>query len=224
LKEKNYSISQQIIDEVLESIWVCKEQERSTISNIIKEAHAKVNCEVIEEMAQQGLVKLQENTVEFTKQGERIASSIIRRHRLAERLLVDVLGLTMEQAERVACTYEHTIVPEVTDGICTLLGHPKECPHKRVIPPGKYCREGRTEVKRALMPLNEVVCGMSVRFAYIRTDVHDRIEQLLSMGISPGVMLHVHQRSPVFVIQVDESEFALDNDVAKDIYVWVTPE
>jgi DtxR family Mn-dependent transcriptional regulator len=149
---------------------------------------------------------------------------IIRRHRLAERLFADVLGMNMEQIEKAACNFEHAVVPEVTEGICTLLGHPHECPHGKPIPPGKCCRERRQEVKQAVMPLSEVLCGRQGRVAYVRPQNHDRLHLLLSMGIAPGAHLSVHQRTPVMVVTVEQSEFAMDREVAKDVYVWLDPK
>jgi DtxR family Mn-dependent transcriptional regulator len=75
-----------------------------------------------------------------------------------------------------------------------------------------------------LMALSEAPIGRELRVAYLRPSHHDRLHLLLSMGINPGVRLRLHQYTPVVIVQVDHSEFALDNEVAKDIYVWIEPE
>jgi putative ABC transport system ATP-binding protein len=81
--------------------------------------------------------------VELTPQGRERASSIIRRHRLAERLFTDSLAMDSEsEIEQQACKFEHILSPEATDKICTFLGHPRTCPHGAPIPPGECC--GRT--------------------------------------------------------------------------------
>jgi putative ABC transport system ATP-binding protein len=81
--------------------------------------------------------------VELTPQGRERASSIIRRHRLAERLFTDSLAMDSEsEIEQQACKFEHILSPEATDKICTFLGHPRTCPHGAPIPPGACC--GRT--------------------------------------------------------------------------------
>ncbi len=210
-----------VVDELLESVWTCREDGLVTVDSCLERAHAEVNQSTVDELVQLGLLKQKGQNIEFTKEGEKKAASIIRRHRLAERLLVDVLGLSADQSEKMACDFEHAIVPEVTNGICTLLGHPKECPHGKPIPPGEDCKSGRVEVSSALRSLNEVPCSERfLRVAYLRTSDHDRLHQLLSLGFSPGVKLRVHQRTPVLVVQVDQSEFALDHQVAGDIYVW----
>src|SRR3954470_17620487 len=79
--------------------------------------------------------------VELTPRGRERAGSIIRRHRLAERLFTDSLAMDSEtEIEQQACKFEHILSPEATDKICTFLGHPKTCPHGAPIPPGPCCK------------------------------------------------------------------------------------
>jgi putative ABC transport system ATP-binding protein len=78
--------------------------------------------------------------VELTARGRERAGSIIRRHRLAERLFTDSLAMDSEsEIEQQACKFEHILSPEATDKICTFLGHPRTCPHGAPIPPGPCC-------------------------------------------------------------------------------------
>jgi putative ABC transport system ATP-binding protein len=78
--------------------------------------------------------------VELTLRGRERAGSIIRRHRLAERLFTDSLAMDSEsEIEQQACKFEHILSPEATDKICTFLGHPRTCPHGAPIPPGLCC-------------------------------------------------------------------------------------
>ncbi len=213
-----------LVDECLEAIWTCRERGEETLDCVIKAVHQGCDRTYFDALAQKGMVRLDEKSIRFTPAGEQAAAEIIRSHRLAERLLVDVLGLAAESYEQVACSFEHEVVPEVTDSICTLLGHPRECPHGRSIPLGKCCKEQRREVTGALMALSEAPIGRELRVAYLRPSHHDRLHLLLSMGINPGVHLRLHQYTPVVIVQVGHSEFALDNDVAKDIYVWIELE
>src|ERR1700678_2605221 len=83
--------------------------------------------------------------VELTTHGRERASSVIRRHRLAERLFTDSLAMDSEsEIEQQACKFEHILSPEATDKICTFLGHPRTCPHGAPIPAGA-CWGGSTE-------------------------------------------------------------------------------
>jgi ABC-type glutathione transport system ATPase component len=78
--------------------------------------------------------------VELTPRGRERAGSIIRRHRLAERLFTDSFAMDSEsEIEQQACKFEHILSPEATDKICTFLGHPRTCPHGAPIPPGPCC-------------------------------------------------------------------------------------
>jgi putative ABC transport system ATP-binding protein len=78
--------------------------------------------------------------VELTARGRERAGSIIRRHRLAERLFTDSLAMDSEsEIEQQACKFEHILSPEATDKICSFLGHPRTCPHGAPIPPGPCC-------------------------------------------------------------------------------------
>ncbi len=78
--------------------------------------------------------------VELTPRGRERAGSIIRRHRLAERLFTDSLAMDSEtEIEQQACKFEHILSPEATDKICAFLGHPRTCPHGAPIPPGPCC-------------------------------------------------------------------------------------
>jgi putative ABC transport system ATP-binding protein len=78
--------------------------------------------------------------VALTPRGRSKAGSIIRRHRLAERLFTDSLAMDSEsEIEQQACKFEHILSPGATDKICAFLGHPRTCPHGAPIPPGPCC-------------------------------------------------------------------------------------
>ena len=88
--------------------------------------------------------------VSLTPRGRTRAGSIIRRHRLAERLFTDSLALETEsEIEQQACKFEHILSPEATDKICTFLNHPRTCPHGAPIPPGPCCGSVRMEIPTA---------------------------------------------------------------------------
>jgi Mn-dependent DtxR family transcriptional regulator len=72
--------------------------------------------------------------------GQQRAADVIRRHRLAERLFTQTLKVqNEEEIEQQACKFEHILSPEVTDKICSFLGHPESCPHGSPIPAGECC-------------------------------------------------------------------------------------
>ena len=128
----------QDFDEVLEHLWT----RRETAGHIESHDFTQVQWnKLIAVMQGIGLVT---EEGEFTRAGEARARDVIRRHRLAERLFMDVLSIRDEaEIESSACKFEHILSPEVTDRMCTLLGHPHACPHGSPIPNGECCAENR---------------------------------------------------------------------------------
>ena len=127
-------------DEILEELWMRRESamhhEGAHFTDVQRQR-------LFATMSRIGLLRVAGKEVGFTDQGETRARSVIRRHRLAERLFMDVLFIRDDAAvESNACTFEHILSPEVTDRICTFLGHPKTCPHGSPIPPGECCGNG----------------------------------------------------------------------------------
>jgi putative ABC transport system ATP-binding protein len=124
----------QDFDEVLEHLWTRGETTGHVESHDFTEVQWR---RLIGTMAHIGLVT---EAGEFTPAGETRARDVIRRHRLAERLFRDVLSIRDEdEIESSACKFEHILSPEVTDRMCTLLGHPGSCPHGSPIPKGACC-------------------------------------------------------------------------------------
>ena len=120
----------------------------------------------------------------------------MRRHRLAERLFTDVLEIRESTIHGHACTLEHAIPEEVEEAICTLLGHPKECPHGKPIPPGRCCKIHRKVVETIVVSLAEMEEGERGRIAYLLTRKLPRMHRLMSLGIVPGTEVEVLQKTP----------------------------
>ncbi len=213
-----------LIEEVLESIWVTEEKGSSNLAEIKKHSCAEVSDEVVEELLKNKLVTIDGDDLLFTETGREQAKNVIRRHRLAERLLTDVLKRTADETEETACEFEHFLAPEITEGICTLLGHPKTCPHGSVIPPGTCCIEARKTVESVVIPLTKLEPGESGKIAYITTQSHPRLHKLLSFGFAPGLTVSVHQKTPTFIIESDKTQLALEKEIAEDIFVWKKEE
>jgi DtxR family Mn-dependent transcriptional regulator len=209
----------QEVEEILEIIWMEKEKGRGEIEAIHLDMEREGRKDLLAEMAKDGLIKIEGKVVGFTAEGEKSASNLIRRHRLAERLLLDVLETGREELEDSACKFEHILSEEVTDAICTLLGHPKECPHGLAIPEGKCCQKAKETLESVVGTLDKTEVGETVIVAYILTRNHPRLHKLMSFGIAPGVKIKVHQKLPSYVIQVEETQIALEKGTAKDIYI-----
>jgi DtxR family Mn-dependent transcriptional regulator len=101
--------------------------------------------EMVQKLAAAGYVNYEPyRGASLTPAGNEIGRSVIRKHRLLERFLVDVVGVPREQAEEPACSMEHAIPPEMERWVCDLLGHPASSVDGRPIPPGPCCPAGRT--------------------------------------------------------------------------------
>ena len=210
------------IDEHLETLWHLLENDESDINNFRRHTKGAFDEEILNTLETDDYVILDGDRIKLTERGYARAEQIIRRHRLAERLLTDVLGMESGDIETGACEFEHILAPELVESVCTLLGHPKECPHGGKIPEGECCRQARKTLSSAVIPLSEVDVGKEVKVAYINTRSNSRMHKLSHFGIIPGAFVSVHQRYPSFVIKYAYSQIALEERIAKEIYVWQT--
>lgn len=213
-----------IVEEILEFIWAERELGRSSITKLLEIEEireAGVDRKILGEMAKDGLLFIRGDEVALSSKGEEEGALAIRRHRLAERLLSEVLDVTASNLEREACTFEHILSKGVTDSICTLLGHPPACPHGHPIPRGACCEKTRVEMKPIVRPLVELPAGACGKIVFIIPSAHSRLDKLSSIGLYPGSLLRVHQKSPAFVLELGETTVAIDKDIAKEIFVRV---
>jgi DtxR family Mn-dependent transcriptional regulator len=211
-------ITQQM-EEVLEAVWTAKEQGNTAWKDVASMAKVSLTFELVKSLLDEQLIEQKNEHLDLTQAGKTLAREIIRRHRLAERLVMDVLGVDVQEAEENACEFEHSLAAGVTDSICTLLGHPTRCPHGRDIPDGKCCEQARSDVKPLVLPLTALGIGGTGRIAYINTRNFPRLQKLSAFGISPGVTIKLFQKSPSVVLQCEETQIALEPEIARDIYV-----
>ncbi len=205
-------------EEILEQLWILtKEQNKDpvTVEDLsIDRADPELN-----ELAELRYIKLLGDRIELTSRGLKEAEAAIRRHRLAERLVMDVFDLKRSLMEEKACQFEHLLRKEVEESICTLLGHPKVCPHKRPIPPGRCCMKALKHPKSIVSSLAEMEGGEKVAVAYLVTRDNRKLQKLMSMGILPGVKIDIIQTFPSYVFRIGHSVVAVDREMAEDVFV-----
>ena len=115
------------IGEVLEAVWTLQKQKAATVENVIENAKATVSKEFLKELESEGLLEADDSGhIKLLPEGLRLAEQIIRRHRLAERLLCDVLGYHVDDSEAAACEYEHVLAEGITNSILTTSRYRKE--------------------------------------------------------------------------------------------------
>jgi DtxR family Mn-dependent transcriptional regulator len=116
-----------------------------------------------------------------------------------------------------ACQFEHILSKDVTDSICTFLGHPPTCPHGKVIPRGDCCASFRREVTPLVRPLIDLPLGSEGTIVFIRNV--QGMDGLATLGLLPGTRVRLVQRQPSVVLEVGETTVALDREVSSGIYV-----
>jgi DtxR family transcriptional regulator, Mn-dependent transcriptional regulator len=107
--------------------------------------------EMIKKMEVDGLVTSGNGTIRLTRTGTELAELVVRRHRIAERFLTDLLGLSWAEAHTEAGKWEHVISPAVEMAMVRVLGEPTTCPHGNPIPGSQY--EAPDAVRLAELPV-----------------------------------------------------------------------
>jgi DtxR family Mn-dependent transcriptional regulator len=128
-------------EEYCEAIWELKEDDVSVIQARIAErlnVSRPAVSEMIKRMQSEGFVSVDGAAIGLTADGLRLAEQVVRRHRLAERLLTDILGLSWAEAHEEAGKWEHVISEPVERAINRLLDNPTTCPHGNPIPGSSY--------------------------------------------------------------------------------------
>ena len=214
-----------LLDEILSVLYENWERDEvMTPDGLLRVQHGEhvFSESLLDEGARAGFLDLKNGHVSLTSAGRRRAQSIVRCARLAERLLVDVLRVRDDLVEPSACRLEHNLSEEVADSICTLLGHPKTCPHGHAIPPGECCRRAKKDIQPIIKPLSSLRPGEEGTVAYVSSRYHSRLTRLASLGLMPGQAVQVKQVRPSFVVGYGEMELALEKEVADQVYVRVS--
>lgn len=206
-------------EEALGVIWNCIEKKQAALPVISERLKSGISAAVFDELVAKKLIRIDGATVALMPGGEAVGRDVTRRHRLTERLLADVLQVKGPDIDATACKIEHIISTGIADSICTLLGHPRSCPHGSPIPPGECCKRLQSSADPIVIPLDTLRVGTTAVVAYLVTSSHPHIHKLLSLGVVPGTSVHLHQKSPSFVIKVHETQIALDSAIASQIYV-----
>ncbi|KAF0218601.1 MAG: iron dependent [Geobacteraceae bacterium] len=205
-------------EEILEALWIAVEEEGrgfADIENIgIDSADPAYN-----ELAALAFIEVKEGRVYFRNEGKEEGRMTIRRHRLAERLMMDVLNIRGETGDDKACQFEHLLHEGVDTKICIMLNHPSTCPHGKTIPPGDCCEEARRSGDLGVVPLTELKSNEEGEIAYIQTEDDKKMRKLMAMGVLPGNRIVLLQSFPSYIFRVGFSEFAIDTNMAREIFV-----
>ncbi len=204
-------------DELLEIIWTLREEGKAGMDTIVSSCSLP-DCEtILKDLGRNGWIEIKAQTVELLPKGEKRARELVRRHRLSLRMFYDLFALDGAEAE--ACKFEHILSPEVTDSVCTLLGHPPNSPDGKPIPRGECCAMFKQEMKPLVGPLADLMPGDQAKIVFITPGSHSRLDRLSAMGVVPGSVVKLHQKRPSYVIQLGETTIAVDKDITREIFV-----
>jgi DtxR family Mn-dependent transcriptional regulator len=154
--------------------------------------------------------------VELTPAGRRAAIAAIRRHRIAERFLADMLGYAWSEADRLAGAFEHELPQEVEDRLFVALDRPATCPHGFPIPDHDV-----VEIPD-MPPLYALEPGDVAVMAVPGSTEPELVEFLDTLGLRPGVQVEVREKHPFggpLVLRVDGHDRTISERVANQIYV-----
>ena len=126
--------------------------------------------------------------ISLTREGERRASELIRRHRLAERLLTDMLGVPLDQAHAEACRLEHAVSAAVEGRIAHALGGPEACPHGHPID---------AEADDSALSLAAAPPKRPLTIARLEDESPEVVRYLAQRGLLPGARVKVNLREPL---------------------------
>ena len=177
--------------------------------------------ETVARLADHGFLRVREDrTLELTPKGRKLATTIVRRHRLAVRLRADVIGLEWEKVHREAARWEHVISAEVEEKLVELLGDPATCPHGNPIP-GTH-RKARAE---ATVTLDGAPAGLvTVSRISERLELDEEsLEFVASARLIPGatatVLANVDGSHDGVMVRTANGEYSVPPKIAEQLHV-----
>jgi len=173
--------------------------------------------QMVRRLVADGYLEVSNRVLALTPAGRLQAERVVRKHRLAERLLTDVIGLAWDKAHEEAGRWEHVISDEVEALLVTLLGNPATCPHGNPIP-------GVVVPDRRLASLAACEPGDRIRLERVTEQVEiDQValSYLADHGFTPGTAAEVRTRAPdgTLVLDLDEHTIAVGPELAGQLFV-----
>lgn len=208
-------------EEYLEAIFKLSiDNKKVRIATIAKEFNIRNQSasEKVKSLEKDGYITLDSTGIHLTEKGESRAKDVIRKHRLAERFLVDVLGLKFDEVHEEACLFEHVISEKVADALEAFLNYPEHCPHGHPIPD----KHGNIEITN-LKKLSELAPGDCATVKEIDESSITLLKQLFSLGILPECKIVLRQVAPfrsAFMIEVNNlCCYSIGSEIADKIKV-----
>ncbi|WP_199043660.1 metal-dependent transcriptional regulator [Glycomyces salinus] len=196
---------------------------RARIAERLEQSGPTVS-QTVGRMQRHGLLNVKSDRhLELTEEGRRQAVSVMRKHRLAERLLVDVIGMSYVEAHEEACKWEHVMSDSVEKRVYELLEHPTRSPYGNTIPGlEELDSEAReTDADGDERPLSVVAPGSKVRVTRLCESVQTHPDLLTSLheaGVDPGAQVAIDRVEGEIVINGDGRTLRLAVDDAAKVF------
>lgn len=155
--------------------------------------------------------------VTLTRKGLEVAVRVLRRHRLAERLLTDVLGMPWDEVQQEACMLEHAISENVEQRLIAILGDPKVCPHGLPIPP-----KDLSDPERNGVPLAQMDIGNEAIVQGVTEEVPEMLRYLGEVGLRPGARVRIDAKAPLggpLTVEIGKRKHAISLELARMVLV-----
>lgn len=221
-----------VVDEYLETIYnVTMEGDPVIAARLAQKfgVSAPNVAAILQRMEHDGLVTRDERKmVRLTEAGRSQAEAALRRHRLTERFLGEMLGLDWITAHEQAHHLEHGLTPQIEARIDEVLGHPTTCPHGNPIPGGVPDAADYLRDQQAFR-LSQAQHGLPLQVVCVSEVVEDEsavLRYVGQKGIRPGASLIVREREPGGALSIDLGArmVAVGVDLANKVWVRSAPD
>jgi len=210
------------VEEYLETIHALREEGIPVIQARIAERmgrSAPSVSEMLDRLEDSGYLRRKGRLVILTETGTALAEKVVRKHRLAERLLADVIGLEWHKVHQEAGRWEHVISDAVEARLVVLLGDPSTCPHGNPIPGSRT-----TAVTTDQVALTDVALGEDIRLERVGEDVEQDLPWMTYLdlhGFVPGASATVASRTPdgTVVLDLGATTVAFSPDLSRRLFV-----
>ena len=209
------------IEEYLEAVYRLEREgpgvTTSGLASALGVAAASVSG-MLKKLAKDGYVEsIGRGEVRLTTRGLEVAVRVLRRHRLAECLLTDVLGMPWDEVHEEACMLEHAISDKVEARLMQLLKNPQNCPHGQPIPPRDL-----SDPPSLGEPLAQVALGTHARVESVTEELPEILRYLAQIGLRPGADITVIQKAPLggpITVGINGAQHAISLELAAMITV-----
>ncbi len=209
------------IEEYLEAVYRLEREgpgvSTSALASELGVAPASVSG-MLKKLALDGYIEhVARGEAKLTSKGLEVGVRVVRRHRLAERLLTDVLGVPWDEVHAEACMLEHAISEKVEKRLVEFLGNPTTCPHGHPIPP-----KDLSDPVWIGFPLAQLDAGATATVHGVTEEVPEVLRYLGEVGLRPGASVYVHEKAPLggpMTVDIGTARHAISLELARMVIV-----